>query len=379
MNKRFKDSLGNNWVAYMVATCAAVVLYFILSHLYVLGDMVGYIRPILWGILFAYLLNPLVDYIENRLLKKIKKEAIRHIIAVVLALIIVALLIALLVMTLVPSIAKSVSGLINNAEYYSSNFSKEIEDFSVLAGKMNIDVAGLTTASEKFVQNIFEFVTSNADSIAGTFFSFGAGLANIVIGIILAVYFMVDKVRLINTIDRLRRLLLKDKTYHRNNSFWARCHKILSKFLIYDIIDGIIVGIVNAIFMAIFGMSNITLISVIVGATNLLPTFGPIIGALIGALILVLINPMNALAFLIFSVILQTFDGYIIKPKLFGDSFGLPAVWVLIAIVVGGKMFGVIGILLAIPFAAIITYALKEIIVPHLEERKIEMEKNSDS
>ena len=106
------------------------------------------------------------------------------------------------------------------------------------------------------------------------------------------------------------------------------------------------------------------------GITNLAPTFGPIVGAVIGAFILVLVNPWYALWFLIFTIILQTIDGYILKPRLFGESLGVSALMVLISIIIGGRLFGVIGILFAIPFAAIIDFVWKDYVIKKLEERK---------
>jgi predicted PurR-regulated permease PerM len=111
------------------------------------------------------------------------------------------------------------------------------------------------------------------------------------------------------------------------------------------------------------------LISVVVGVTNLAPTFGPIVGCVIGAFILVLINPWYALWFILFTIALQTLDGYFIKPKLFGDSLGVPAIWVLVFIIVGGRMFGVWGIMLAIPCAAIINYIYEDVFLQRMEKR----------
>ena len=111
------------------------------------------------------------------------------------------------------------------------------------------------------------------------------------------------------------------------------------------------------------------LISVVVGITNLAPTFGPIVGGLIGAFILLLVNPWQALWFILFTLVLQTIDGYILKPKLFGNSFGVSSIWILITIIVGGRMFGVWGILLAIPFAAIADYFYRDVIWKKLEKR----------
>lgn len=111
------------------------------------------------------------------------------------------------------------------------------------------------------------------------------------------------------------------------------------------------------------------LISLVVGVTNLAPTFGPIVGAVIGAFILVLVNPWHAFWFLVFTIILQTLDGYVIKPKLFGNTLGISSVWILIAIIVFGRIFGIVGVLLAIPFAAIIDFTYRELFIVWLEKR----------
>ena len=119
--------------------------------------------------------------------------------------------------------------------------------------------------------------------------------------------------------------------------------------------------------MLVVGYPYVPLISVVVGVTNLAPTFGPILGAVIGAGILVLINPWYALVFLIFTIALQTVDGYVIKPKLFGNTLGVPSIGILISIIVFGRMFGAVGVLLSIPFA---DYIYKDGILPKLEARK---------
>jgi predicted PurR-regulated permease PerM len=163
---------------------------------------------------------------------------------------------------------------------------------------------------------------------------------------------------------------MKDERYNKWADCLNRCNKILIRYIGVDVVDGIVVGVVNFLFMIIMRMPYAALISVIVGITNLAPTFGPIVGAVIGAFILVLVNPWHALWFLIFTIILQTIDGYILKPRLFGESLGVSALMVLISIIIGGRLFGVIGILFAIPFAAIIDFVWKDYVIKKLEERK---------
>ena len=126
----------------------------------------------------------------------------------------------------------------------------------------------------------------------------------------------------------------------------------------------------NAIFMGILGFPYVGLVTIVVALCNLVPTFGPIIGAVFGAFILVLVKPWYALAFLIFTFVLQTVDGYILKPKLFGDSLGVSGLWILVGVIVGSRAFGMIGILLAIPGVAMLDFLYREYFLPWLDTRE---------
>ncbi|MBR0375244.1 MAG: AI-2E family transporter, partial [Firmicutes bacterium] len=132
----------------------------------------------------------------------------------------------------------------------------------------------------------------------------------------------------------------------------------------------LIVGIVTAVFMTVLGMPYAGLVSFVVAITNLIPTFGPIIGLVIGGFVLVLVKPWYALAFIVFSLVLQLLDSYLIKPKLFGDSLGVSGLWILIGIIVGGRMFGIVGILLAIPAVAILDFLYATYLLPWLEAKR---------
>ena len=157
-------------------------------------------------------------------------------------------------------------------------------------------------------------------------------------------------------------------------TFLKKCDSILKRFVVYNFLDALIVGVVNFLFMVIFNLPYSGLISFVVAITNLVPTFGPIVGGVIGAVFLFLVNPAYALGFAIFTLALQTCDGYIIKPKLFGSTLGVSLTWILIAIIVGGRMFGVVGILLSIPGIAIIDLIYHDYFLKWLETRKAKKE-----
>ena len=192
-----------------------------------------------------------------------------------------------------------------------------------------------------------------AGGIANASLTAGSALANILIAFILAIYYLMDKARLQTIVRRLFLLLFKQEKYAGFSGFIKKVDMILLSYVKGSLIEAFIVGAVNWVFMLIAGMPYGVLVSLIVGITNLAPTFGPIVGAVIGAFLLLIENPTYALVFLIFTVVLQTIDGYVIKPRLFGDSLGVSPLLILIMIILGGRVFGIVGILLAIPTAAI--------------------------
>lgn len=371
---KWLEYLEKPWVAYTVATCSAVLFYMILAHLgnilVGIGVVYQFVAPVFYGVIIAYLINPVASFFENKIFKKMRKESAKHSISVVFGVLIVLLMISLLIGMLIPSLIDSFSTIASNMNTYIATVQQFTVTYADVFSKFNFNLASLTSSWEKLVEQIVKALSNNADTIVSASYSIGTGAVNFLLGLILAIYFLFDKKNLLKGLNRIRSLLIKEENFEKRNIFWQRCHKILGQYICYDILDGIIVGAVNALLMLIFGMPYIALISVVVGVTNLLPTFGPIIGAIIGGILLALNNPIQALIFLIFTVVIQIFDGYILKPKMFGGSLGVPAVWILVTIIIGGKIFGIVGILLAIPFAAIYTFVYEENIIPWLMRKK---------
>ena len=223
------------------------------------------------------------------------------------------------------------------------------------AAKKNIDISGITSVGDDILNFVGKKIPENFDGILTTSLSISKAIFDLFIAMFLAVYFLADKERLKGSFNRLLKRIIKENKYKAFSSFWERCNSILIRYIAFDIIDGIPYSV---------------LISLVVGVTNLAPTFGPIVGAIIGGFVLVLVNPLHALWFIIFTIILQTIDGYVLKPKLFGGSLGVPGVWILISIIVGGRILGVTGILLAIPFAAIVDFIYHDLIFQEARRRE---------
>ncbi len=364
-----KDWFHQKWVPYTIAACSAVLLYVILTNLKVIGGWVGalfgIVEPVLVGLIFAYLMDPIARFYERTVFRKMKKgkmAALARKLSVAAMVVTVLAVIALFVLALGPQLVESIAALVGNLGSYAGQLQGKLSAIAEKGAGGLLDLSVLTEAGDKLVGMLTESLESNLGKIIGTSYNVGTGFFNVVIGFILAIYFLMDKEKLAAHGRGMLERFMHRERYERFSAFCKRCDRILLRYIECDLLEGLIVGIANFIFMTVMGMPYAGLISLVVGATNLAPTFGPIFGAVVGAVILVLVNPWYMLWFLIFTIILQTIDGYVIKPKLFGDTLGVSSLWILIAIILGGRIFGVAGILLAIPFAAIVDYVCKDIL-----------------
>ncbi|MCR5106812.1 MAG: AI-2E family transporter [Lachnospiraceae bacterium] len=376
MKRKFKDE---KWYSLAVAICIGVLFHFLLNHLGDIGNMFGnigyFVYPLVAGGILAYLINPLMRIFENRLFKGIKNDKVKRIISLVLSLLIVIVFFVLVIGMLVPQIYQSVARLYANKDEYFAALSEWMKNIG--AGSILKNFEGLFGASSNMIVALSDFISQNSEAIENGVARFGGHIGSWAIGMIFSVYFLVEKEKIADFMyGILKRIKKDDEKRERTMTHIKRIDYILTRYIILSITDGIIVGAVNAIFMAVTHMQYTGLVSVIVGVTNLIPTFGPVIGAAIGGLILLLVNPVHALYFLIFTVILQTIDGYILKPKMFGDTFGVSGLWILIAIIVGGRIFGVLGIILAIPFVAILDYLIRNVYTPYRDSKEKENEIN---
>jgi len=365
---------GKQWGVYASAACVAVLFYVILTHLNVIfhgiGIFFGFISPILIAAVIAYVINPLVNLFRRTLFVKISREQLARNLAVLCAIVLVLSLLVILFVALIPQLISSIATFINNLDSYASSFNGWLSSLNNKTSDSNIDITKITELGNNVMDKITSALPNIMDRVINTSYTIGTGFVNGVISFILAIYMLLDKNRLQRNSGRLLRYMIPEKRYPACVRFLGRCNSILVRYIVCDLLDGLIVGLANYIFMKIAGMPYSTLISVVVGVTNLAPTFGPILGGVTGAFILLLVNPWYSLWFLVFTLILQTCDGYILKPKLFGETLGVSSLWILVCIIAGGRMFGVIGILLAIPIAAIIDFIFREYLIPYLKNRK---------
>ena len=374
--KKFKALLERPWFAYTFAACAAVILYMMLNNYSVFSNAFSaiwkFLSPIVIGIVVAYLLNPISQFFERKVFFKMKKDSARHTASVILTAVCFVLIIGLLLIALIPSLIQSVSKLVSNFPAYTEKLEGLLLNLTGFAEKFNIgiDLSNISELIDSGMEKIMALLKDNTDTIMEKVSSVGTSISNFFIGILFGFCFLIAKKQLLSFLSKIREATMSEKRIERHNELLLRCHKIFIRYFGCTIVDALIVGTLTLIFLLIMRMPYAPLIAIIVAITNIIPTFGPVIGGAMGIFFLVLDKPINALWFLVFICIIQALDGTVIKTKLFSGSLGIPGVWTMILIILGGKVAGILGILLAIPFAAIFVIIYNETIVPKLEKMK---------
>ena len=374
-----RDKFKNKkWYNNAVAILIGVVGYVVLTRLGPIFEAVRGVlskfAPIFLGCVLAYLVHPLASALHKRVFGKINRKNIGWALSVLLAMVLVIMVILVLLLMLIPQLIESILLLVSNMDSYIAQLNNLIANLNIGTLDLGNQLQEMMASSEDIIKTASQLLGTSMRKIAATSADIGKNLFNWLIAFILSIYLLMAKDNIKSGATRLLRALMPQKWYDIVVNFMARCNYILVRYIVYSLLDGAIVGGATAVFMAITGMQYVGLIAVVCGVTNLIPSFGPVIGCVIGGFILLLVNPWHALMFIIFTCILQTLDGYVIKPKLFGDSLGVSGLLILISIVLFGNIFGVVGILLAIPLAAIIDFVYEEGILPLLEARRARLD-----
>ena len=373
--KKFEKLMAKPWLAYTFATCAAVLLYMLLKNVGVLygafGAVCKLLSPVITGAIVAYLFNPLANFFERKCFRKLKKESARHFWAVALTALCLLVFLALLLLALIPSLAKSITNLVTNWEAYTNKLEGLVEKVSVFASqhKINVDLSSVQEFIDTSMDRLITLVKENSKTIVSTVGTVGASVSNFAIGVVFGFCFLIAKAPILRIVSKLRAALWKKERLERSDELFSRCHRVFIRYVGCTLLDALIIGVAVLVFTLVCGMSYGPLIAAVCAITNIIPTFGPMIGAAIGIFFLILEKPIHALIFFIFICVLQSIDGMIIKPKLFSNSLGIPAVWTLVLLIIGGKIAGMAGIILAVPFAAILVILYQETVLPRLEKR----------
>ena len=354
--------------------CITVVVYLLLKHfglvLSALGIFIGFFREVIIGAILAYLINPIALSIKKKVFKKSKMKDGGWALSVTAALIIVLFLIVFLLGLVLPQLVESIMAFADQFVKYYPTMIQWFTDRGIDLSKFGITSGKTIGSLSDTIATISSYAMDNGSVILDFALGAGKGILSFGLAVIMAIYFIGAKDDIKAGSIRLLKALVSEERADSMVGFLRRCSEIFLHYTFFSLIEGVLIGVINAVFMLIMQMPYVSLVSVLVGVTNLIPTVGPLIGGVIGAFVILVENPVQALFFLIFTIVLQFFDGYILKPKLFGNSLGVSGTLIMIAFLVGGNMFGIVGMLLSIPGIAIIDMIYHEYIIKSLEKRR---------
>lgn len=324
---------------------------------------ISLISPFLWAFGIAYFLNPQVKYFERRF--KIN----RRLSLVIVYLILIGVL-SFTIGIVTPKLFDNVKQIVVDIPKYVSVTEKFLNDNSEkLSFIENQEVSNyLRTNLTEFVQKFGNRLESGLNVAITTVINFTSGFFKFIIGLLISSYMLLDKEKIITSLKRGIYAMLGREKGEQFIQFGSEVDLIFSKYIIGKCIDSAIIGVLCLVLLTLINSPFAVLISIIVGITNMIPYFGPFIGMIFGGIIVIFVSPVKAFWVVIVIFILQQFDGWYLGPKILGDQVGLSPLWIIFAVVVGGGLFGVMGMLLGVPFVAVVRTLADDIIDKKLEK-----------
>lgn len=346
----------------------------------VIREVFHLIVPFIYGFIIAYLLHRPFNFFYNKIFKfdnKCKYKILKHIrkpIALVTTYLVIIIIFIGIISLLVPHLITSIETLTRDlpAHYKAAQeFAETIFKDLHIPSEFILEVQQYAT---QIVQQIISFLYSALPNIVDSIFNITSGITNIIFGIIISVYLLSSKEKLVLQSKKILLAFTPNHFAYHIIRISQLTHKTFSNFISGQILDAFILGLMCFISMSILKMPYALLISVIIGTSNMIPILGPILGAIPTTFIILMANPthpMQAVWFIILIIVLQQIDGDIIYPRVVGNSIGLSGLWVMFAILVAGGKFGIIGMIIGVPTFAIIYTLLREATYFKLQQKKI--------
>ena len=350
-------------VRIFVVIAACIVFYFALLRMTNISEVFGKIyqvlKPIIYGLVIAYLLNPIVKLVDTYFEPWIKRKfpriknagGISRGAGILLAIVVMFALIVALCNMMIPELYRSIRDMILTVPSQLNRFIGKMTEVmrTDLLNQVNVLMSNLTVGVINVVKE----------------------LCYVLIGVIVSVYVLFSKEKFASQCKKLVYAIMRPSRANMVLHLTIKSNEIFGGFIIGKIIDSAIIGVLCFVGLSILDMPYTMLVSVIVGVTNVIPFFGPYIGAIPSAVLILLSDPKMGIYFIIFVFLLQQLDGNIIGPKILGDSTGLSAFWVVFSILFGGGMFGFVGMILGVPTFAVIYYIVKMLVNHQLENHTL--------
>ena len=371
MNKKYTTIA----VYAFLVIAAAITFFFVISEHSVVGRMAGtffgLMTPFIYGAALAYVLNPVLNWLEKKVFPKVFGDRVskrsRRGLGVLLTFLFGCAVVALFLAVLIPQIVESIDNLAQSIYAFlpqAQNFLNDLiaqygtnEMLVDVLSMLGVDISDPSMALQRLATRSYTFLTQVLPNLFGGVMRFTSGLLDVVVGIIIAIYLLLSKEIFYAQVKKLLFAFFPRRVAQATLNLTHDSNTIFCGFISGKILDSATIGVLCFIGCSVLQMPYTVLVSFIVGVTNVIPYFGPFIGAIPSIFIIMIADPLKSLVFAVFVLILQQLDGNIIGPKILGDSTGLSAFWVIFAVTFFGGLFGFVGMLIGVPTFAVI-YAL---------------------
>lgn len=317
-----------------------------------INGLMSFFSPFLIGILLALLLNPMIMFLE----RKFKSH---RLINIFFSYILISFILSIAFKLLVPAIIDTLNTLINEIPNNISMLNTFLNKYISQAQVFENVIPHLQNNLNSILTRLLDLFSKVSSDLFIYIFSITSLLFNIIMGIILSIYMLYDKEKIAISSKKLLYACFPINKANNIIDFFKVSHNIFYHYIIGKLIDSLIIGILAFIgFQFILKINNGLFLAFIIFLTNIIPYFGPFIGAVFPIVMTLVYSPIKALWVAIFLLILQQLDGNLIGPKVMGDQVGLSPLWIISAVLIGGSLFGIVGVFLSVPIAAIIKFSL---------------------
>ena len=355
------------------------------------GNIFGIFMPIILGFVLAYLMNPLMKFIEKWVFAFVERgrprPKLRRFLSTLTTYIIFAALLGGFLWLVGVQIATSWKDLESKLEGYGDSIIDmiiKIRDDICDLFKITLDPidkaelkADIDAEFKKYTAGMFDFVKNNITEIANYAWASLGVIMNIFVGIILSFYFLLSKEKLLAQAKKVSVAFMKDTQFDYISHIMKVTHETFGRYITGKFLDSLIVGVLAAILLSLMGFPYVPILAVIIFVTNMIPFFGPIIGAVPCSLIVLVADPSKFIIYIIFIFALMQIDGNFIDPRIVGNSIGLDSIWVIIAVITMSGLLGVVGMFIGVPIFTMGYTLIKEKVNKSLSKKKkpIELDK----
>ena len=364
----------------LIITFTVLLIWGVYNHKQ-LGEILlgiySLISPFVIGLCIAYLVNVLLRPVENLWMKLLNKrkgkwpEKLKRPLCLLLTILLVIGIILAIVLIIMPELRDSFASLIDMIPSYAEEVQRWWVSLSTFLDKYNVDLPEFDFKPDKLIDILKDGGTVLFNTTASVAGSIVTAVMNFVIAFAFSIYVLAQKETLKRQSMKVLNAVMNPEKLDKLLNLLRLANKTFTNFITGQLTEAVIIGALCFIGMTIFRMPYAPAISVLVGFTALIPVFGAFIGTAVGAFLILLVKPIQAVWFVIFIIVLQQFEGNLIYPKVVGKSVGLPGIWVLVAVTVGGNAMGVMGMLISVPLCSVLYAVSREAVNNKLKMKRI--------